>query len=128
MLKYSKIETLFRRDDETHKVLPGQFRRPEFSLIKTWDVTEKIDGTNIRVSWTPPSGEPFSGPYGLVSFGGRTDRAQMPTMLLDYLQHTFAAEVDCFVPISGSPHKPELLRLHLWKQKKMMEQHFPPNL
>lgn len=100
MLQYPKIETLFRRDEETHKILPGQFRRPEFSLIKTWDVTEKIDGTNIRISLEEVdhcAGEPGceckeqKDPWGMV-IRGRTSRAQIPTMLFEHLQKTFTVE------------------------------------
>ena len=48
-------------------------------------IDEKIDGTNVRIFWEP--GDPFS-----PNFGGRTDNAQMPTTLLQHLQHTFTRE------------------------------------
>lgn len=48
-------------------------------------IDEKIDGTNVRVFWNPNDAVP-------VKFGGRTDNAQMPTSLLNYLQNTFTLE------------------------------------
>lgn len=78
-MQYPKIETLFDRDDKTFKVIEGQLREPEFGLVSRWLVTEKIDGTNVRVFWEK----------GAVRFGGRTDNSQMPTFLLAYLQQQF---------------------------------------
>lgn len=83
-MNYPKIETLYVRDEKTHKVT-DELRRPEFDMVKHWLVTEKIDGTNVRVF--------FETVHGGVRFGGRTDSAQMPTFLLSYLQETFRPEV-----------------------------------
>jgi len=83
MLEYPKIETLYSRDEKTNKVLINKLRLPEFGNIKRWHITEKIDGTNIRVSWSPD---------GKVSFHGRTDNAQMSAKLVEYLQATFTPE------------------------------------
>jgi ATP-dependent RNA circularization protein (DNA/RNA ligase family) len=87
-MKDPKIQTLFSRD-EKFKVDTSRFRIPEFGLIKRWLITEKIDGTNIRV---------FLEPEGKVRFGGRTDRAQIPVTLLDVLRGMFTVEkmVDVF--------------------------------
>ena len=82
MYKYTKIETPFKRDmDGTKKLLEGEFRNPTVEFLKDniWQFTEKVDGTNIRV---------YSDGH-TVSFGGRTERAQIPTQLLDYLLATF---------------------------------------
>lgn len=79
--EYPKIETLFERNpDFTADV--ARIRCPEFSQISKWLVTEKIDGTNIRVVLTED---------GAVRFYGRTDNAQIPTFLFSYLQGTFTA-------------------------------------
>lgn len=78
-MEYTKIDTLFERD-ENFVVDPTRLRHPVFATISEWDVTEKIDGTNIRVLM---DGE------GTVTFGGRTDRAQMPADLFQYLLATF---------------------------------------
>ena len=82
MIEYNKIETLWKRDmDGTKKLLEGEFRNPTVEFLKDniWQFTEKVDGTNIRVYWDGHT----------VSFGGRTERAQIPTQLLDCLLATF---------------------------------------
>lgn len=81
-MEYPKIDTLFERN-EKFIVDTSRFRRPVFCTIGEWDVTEKVDGTNIRVMMDE---------QGLVTFGGRTDRAQLHTDLLQYLMATFTAD------------------------------------
>lgn len=83
MLEYPKIETLYNRDEKTHRVIPEQLRLAEFGNIRRWQITEKVDGTNIRIGLSPD---------GNVSFNGRTDNAQLPAPLVSYLQTTFTAE------------------------------------
>lgn len=83
MLEYPKIETLYQRDKATDKVITNQLRLPEFGNIRRWQITEKVDGTNVRVGLLPD---------GIVRYGGRTENAQMPAKLLDYLQKTFTAD------------------------------------
>lgn len=82
--EYPKIETLFERDERTHKVDPTKWRLPEFSYLSglDWRATEKVDGTNVRICWDGH----------VVVFGGRTDAAQMPTFLLGVLQTIFTPE------------------------------------
>jgi len=87
-IEYPKTETLFDRDPQTHRVIVGAIRCPEFELVKRWLVTEKIDGTNIRISLEMAS----SSDMWRVCFYGRTSAAQIPTFLLDYLQQTFTLE------------------------------------
>lgn len=82
MTEYPKIETLFERETNgSKKPIEGQYRSPavEYLADNTWSFTEKIDGTNIRVHWDGHT----------VEFAGRTDRAQIPKDLLDYLNNTF---------------------------------------
>jgi len=84
---YPKIQSLYRRDPENnYKTFLDEYSRPEFALLENaaWIWTEKIDGTNVRVMWCQDGAN-------TLSFGGRTDRAQMPTFLLQYLGRTFAA-------------------------------------
>lgn len=82
MKKYPKINSLWKRDEtKKYTIMPGVYSDPEFEVISKWHVTEKIDGTNIRVFYDPES--------EAVRFGGRTDRASIPTHLLAYLQDTF---------------------------------------
>jgi hypothetical protein len=97
---YPKIETLFKRDEHFH-VDTQRIRCPEFTQIARWLVTEKIDGTNIRVSleldeskcWLLPCPHEYDEcREWVVRFCGRTDAAQIPTFLLAYLQDTFTLE------------------------------------
>jgi ATP-dependent RNA circularization protein (DNA/RNA ligase family) len=99
-MKYPKIQSLYKRqftekDPVTGELLfldkgrsgnpliIGDHSEPEFSSIKMWSVDEKVDGTNIRVMYSE----------GKVTFGGRTDNAQIPTSLLKYLQDTFTLDL-----------------------------------
>jgi hypothetical protein len=75
MSEFGKIETLFERDPKTFKVLPDQLRKPVFGMLKAWDFTEKVDGTNIRIIWE----------NGKMRVGGKTDNAQIHADLLRYL-------------------------------------------
>ncbi len=92
MLRYPKIKTAWKRDPDNHykTLLEGQWATPELEYLRhnTWVFTEKVDGSNIRIMW---DGE-------RVRFGGRTDRAQTPTFLLDKLQDLFpdAKLAECF--------------------------------
>ncbi len=82
--KYGKINTLYRREMDTFKVIEGAFARPEYELIPQWHVSEKIDGTNVRVHYDSAT--------GAVTFGGRTDRAQIQMTLLTHLERTFLGD------------------------------------
>jgi hypothetical protein len=82
MIEYNKIDTLYKRDMEgSKKLLEGEFRNPTVEFLKdnVWTFTEKIDGTNIRVYWDGHK----------VQFGGRTERAQIPSDLVNYLNSIF---------------------------------------
>ena len=82
MIEYNKIDTLYKRDMEgTKRLLEGEFRDPTVEFLKDniWQFTEKIDGTNIRVHWDGHK----------VHFGGRTERAQIPAHLVNYLNDVF---------------------------------------
>ena len=85
-MEYHKIETLFKRDPDTkfRTLLEGQYARPEFEYLKDcrWRLTEKVDGTNIRVD-VSPLGD------GAVKFQGRTDNSQIPAALVQVLRDTF---------------------------------------
>lgn len=92
--EYSKIETLYDRGDD-FKIDTGRVRRPEFAIPGSWLVTEKIDGTNVRVSLELNEGFYYrdgSPNTWAVRFYGRTEKAQMPTFLLEHLQKTFTLE------------------------------------
>lgn len=84
MDKYHKIQTVFLRDPENNMktLLEGQWSRPEFLYLKdlTWECTEKIDGTNIRVLWDGSQ----------LEFRGKSDNAQIPKHLLTKLKSRFS--------------------------------------
>jgi len=84
MKEYHKIQSVFKRDEKTHKFIKGQWSLPEFELLKdiTWVWTEKIDGTNIRVIWNG---------FELV-FKGKTDKADIPKHLFNELNNLFNPE------------------------------------
>ena len=84
MTEYHKIETLFERDiNGTKKLIEGVFRNEAVKYLANndWYFTEKIDGTNIRIHWDGHK----------VEFAGRTDKAQIPNHLMDYLVTTFGS-------------------------------------
>lgn len=95
--KYPKTENLFRRDPDTHKLI-NEFRLQEFEIIDRWLVTEKIDGTNIRVSLIDKNeGVGDEKLYSHVPdwdilIQGRGDNAQIPPQLMKHLQETFTLE------------------------------------
>jgi hypothetical protein len=86
--EYGKIDTLYERDKATFKVQPGIFKNRTYSLLKTWRWTEKVDGTNVRVSYFPgcvnatAEDVMVNGAGPTVTVGGRTDNAQMPADLV----------------------------------------------
>lgn len=84
--EYEKIETLFERDLETKKLVEGKFRNETVEFLKDidWEFTEKIDGTNIRILWDGHK----------VSYYGRTDKAQIPSQLMNRLVELFGGEVN----------------------------------
>lgn len=83
MDEYHKIQTVFKRDMSTkHKtLLEGQWTLPEFEYLagNAWVFTEKVDGTNVRVMFRD----------GAVTFGGKTDSAEMPVPLAARLNERF---------------------------------------
>ena len=83
MNEYHKIQTVFKRDMASkHKtLLEGQWTLPEFEYLafNKWVFTEKVDGTNIRVMLKD----------GAVTFGGKTDNAQLHWQLVARLQERF---------------------------------------
>lgn len=82
MSEYHKIETLFERDEATFRVKPAVLRNRTYGLIKSWLWTEKIDGTNIRCIWQD----------GKLTFGGKTDNAQIHADLVKHLYEIVSPE------------------------------------
>lgn len=82
MKEYNKIETVYERDvNGTKKLIEGKYRNEtvEFLANNKWTFTEKIDGTNIRIHWDGHK----------IEFGGRTERAQIPSHLVNKLSEMF---------------------------------------
>lgn len=83
MSEYHKIQSIFKRDMESRRktLVEGEWTLPEFEYLadNTWTFTEKVDGTNIRVILKD----------GGITFGGRTDDAQIPAQLVARLNERF---------------------------------------
>lgn len=86
MKEYEKIKTLYERDDNTKKLLEGKYRDETVEFLKDldWEFTEKIDGTNIRICWDGHK----------VQYLGRTDKAQIPSKLMNKLIELFGGETN----------------------------------
>lgn len=86
---YHKIHGIYKRHTEgpqKGKFVEGEFAKPEFEYLfdASWQMTEKVDGTNIRIVWDYDK--------RTVQFGGRTERANLPADLLDHLQSVYTPE------------------------------------
>ncbi len=81
-MEYHKIETMFERD-EKFNVQEGKLRNPVYGTIKLWRASEKLDGTNIRVYLTKE---------GKMKIGGRSDNAQIPTGLTEWIYENMPVE------------------------------------
>lgn len=83
MTEYHKIQSIFKRDMTSSRkaLIEGQWTTPEFEYLagNTWTFTEKVDGTNIRVIFDDCR----------VTFGGRTESAQIPAQLVGRLNERF---------------------------------------
>jgi hypothetical protein len=85
MKEYHKIETVFNRDIEgSKKLIEGYYRNDAVLFVKDlpWEFTEKIDGTNIRIMWDGHR----------ISYGGRTEAANIPAHLMNRLIELFGNE------------------------------------
>lgn len=83
-MEYQKINTLFKRD-ENNIIIPTEFTLPEFDYLRKniFECTEKIDGCNLRMEIKGKE----------ITFAGRTNKAQIPPHLLEYLKNTFTPEI-----------------------------------
>jgi len=89
METYHKIQSIFKRDPETNykTFLEGQWSVDAFGALAElkWEFTEKVDGTNIRIGWDDVTQQ--------VTFGGRSDNAQLPGQLRVYMENKFTPEL-----------------------------------
>jgi len=84
---YPKIENLYASKDGGEARAIGVLKRPaRTEQIARWLCTEKIDGTNIRVSLEPHAATSV----WVVRFYGRTNKAQMP----DFIQECLVEMID----------------------------------
>jgi len=90
MDEYHKIQTVYKRDPQTkfRTLMKGEYSLPEFEYLQrnSWSFSEKIDGTNIRII--------FDGEK--ITFGGKTDNAQIPAILFGRLAERFYPLTDQF--------------------------------
>jgi hypothetical protein len=93
MKEYHKINTLYKRG-EKGKIIESEFSCPEFEFLfmNNWIFTEKVDGTNIRILWDGSE----------LRYGGKTDNAQIPVFLYDYLNKLFKGQESQFQAKFGS--------------------------
>ena len=84
-MEYQKINTLFKRD-ANNIIIPSQFTKPEYSYLAgcTWECTEKIDGTNIRIELKRLSDGTIK-----VDYCGKTSKASVPMHLMAKLKQIF---------------------------------------
>ena len=83
-----KIEELQKQIEELKNVEIEEKQKkwkPAVEYLKDniWQFTEKVDGTNIQVYWDGHK----------VEFAGRTDKAQIPSHLMERLEELFDGEV-----------------------------------
>ena len=85
---YSHIDSIYTRSLITNKLEIGKYKKEEFEALKNikWIGTEKVDGTNIRIIWKD----------GKLSFGGKTDNAQLPIDLINKLKEIFESKQNLF--------------------------------
>lgn len=81
-MEYHKIETMFERGEDFN-VIEDKFRNPVYGTIKTWRVSEKLDGTNIRVYLLKD---------GTTKIRGRSDNADIKGDLIDWIQGRMPVE------------------------------------
>lgn len=88
MSEYHKIQSIYKRDMNSKRktLMEGDWTLPEFEFLanNTWVFTEKVDGTNIRIIVKD----------GGVTYGGRTDNAQIPAPLVERLNERFLPLAD----------------------------------
>ena len=81
MKEYTKISNIFKFD-EKYRYIVGMNETFEKLKNLEWIGTEKVDGTNIRIYWDGHN----------IQVAGRTNKAQIPTHLMEYLTNTFLTQ------------------------------------
>jgi hypothetical protein len=87
MQEYHKIQTLFTRNENNLKLINvGHWSTPEFNYLKNteWELTEKVDGTNIRIIINEST----------LEYRGRTDKANLNKELVSKLDSLILPKID----------------------------------
>jgi hypothetical protein len=81
MKEYRKIDNVFKFD-EKYRIVVGY--NDVYNVLKNieWIGTEKVDGTNIRIYWDGHN----------IGIAGRTDKAEIPKHLMNYLSSIFLTQ------------------------------------
>lgn len=87
MYKYNKMKTLFTRDEDFK--VTDEVSCKEFKNVCTWLVTEKIDGTNVRIVYHPKQNEEYRNNPATLEMKGKKDTSDMPLYLLHRLNQMF---------------------------------------
>lgn len=96
--KYQKIDTIFKRDANNIIMPYDGFVHPELEYLRNikFDATEKIDGTNIRIevyrTYLYDENNNVNGVTFSVGYKGKTDDANMPKHLDEYLRTNYPLE------------------------------------
>lgn len=93
MKEYHKIDNIFVRDIVTNKLRLWEYKSPEVEYLahNDWIITEKIDGTNVRVMWDGAS----------ITFAGRTEKAEFHPDLVKRLEEMFLDKISLFIEKFG---------------------------
>lgn len=80
--EYTKINTVFQRDGRG-RIVEGEYACPEFGYLAdaTWLFTEKVNGTNVRLSYDGADPVYRGNEHAFVA--GRTNDAQLNPALLN---------------------------------------------
>lgn len=96
--KYQKIDTIFKRDANNIIMPYDGLVKPELEYLRNmkFDASEKIDGTNIRIEvyrqYLYDTNNNVIGVSFSVDYRGKTDDANMPKHLDEYLRTTYPLE------------------------------------
>jgi hypothetical protein len=106
-MTYPKINTLFNRDATKKSIIiEGEYSRKEFTSIRRWLFTEKIDGTNIRITYDSAT--------KVITYEGKTDNAQIPAKLYAVLTAIFSPQLfeTAFAPADPTKPFPKKITLY----------------
>lgn len=95
-MEYPKINSLYKRGLD-HSLIEGQYSQDEFTSVSKWNVTEKIDGTNIRIEYDAAA--------NTINILGRTKDAQMPVVLNEWFNSHPLMNIQSFKEMFPDVHR-----------------------